>query len=453
MQRLSVADLHAPAKLREPYSWYAQARERGPFLDPVLGLWVITRYQDVIEVLADHQCFSSHAYRQSHRSPTIERAMRAYQPIFHFFGAQFIFRDGPDHLRLRRLIQPFFTPTFVRHLSPVIQEICQNLLSDLEHTGHSSADVVTQYASRLPLAITAHLLGLPQTLEDLARYESWSTTFAAVHARFGLPHNHLHLQEHLRSVKETLDPIFTAYRCHPRPGLISTLLEHEGTGPEHIRSHEIIPTIHLLVAGGHYNMTNAISNAILALVRQPDRMMLQRQLEEAPQQIVEESLRYDSPAHFIGRVATRDTLLGGARIRAGQGMLLGLAAANHDTTFFESPQRFWPPRSASHHLSFGSRLHFCVGASLARLEIATAVRCLFKRFPGLELAVPVEELHWTNIAMRGVQQLPICLYAKARNTDAFASVSIDAQTEPHTDALLLSTNQEPPLRKDEKHVA
>ncbi len=452
MQRLSVADLHAPTKLREPYSWYAQARERGPFLDPVLGLWVVTRYQDVLEVLADHQRFSSHAYRQAHRSPTIERAMRAYQPIFQFFGAQFIFRDGPDHLRLRRLIQPFFTPTFVRRLSPVIHEICQHLLDELEHTGHSSTDVVTQYASRLPLAITAHLLGLPQTREDLARYESWSTTFADVHARFGLPTNHAYLQEHLRSVKETLAPILAAYRSRPGPSIISTLLEREGTGPGHIRSHEIIPMIHLLVAGGHYNMTNAISNAILALVRQPDRKMLQRQLEEAPLQIVEESLRYDSPAHFIGRVATRDTLLAGAQIKAGQGMLLGLAAANHDTTSFECPHRFWPPRSASHHLSFGSRLHFCVGASLARLEIATAVRCLFKRFPDLELAVPVEELHWTNIAMRGVQQLPVCLYAKARNTDTLASVSIDTQTERHTDPLLSSTNQELPLRKDEKYV-
>lgn len=372
--------------------------------------WEIFRYDDVLQVLSEHETFSSHfrapaAPAQPASEGTQPPANEPEAPDSPLIST-ILALDPPRHDQLRGLVARDFTPRTLAQLAPRITQIANELLDHVTPTG--SMDVVTDFSYPLPVMVIAELLGLPP--DERPRFKAWSDAVLVgsfeerMQARRGAVHGVAAQAQ--KEMQAYFQDVLDHRRSQPREDLISKLLVARLDG-QPLTPNELLGFCELLLIAGNITTTNLIANAVICFDEHPEVIERLRAAPELLPGAIEEALRYRSPVHFLGRRTTAPVYLGGQEIQAGQTILTWIASANRDDAQFSEPDRFDIERAPNRHLSFGYGIHFCLGAHLARLEAKIALDAMLERLPGMR-RVPQAPLEMVNSAViYGVRHLPL----------------------------------------------
>jgi cytochrome P450 len=364
---MTLAD---PAVIANPYPLLARFREASPFAELDGALVVFARYDACSRILRDPRASSDR-----------ERSLLIPGEVAGRKGERrarsFLSLDPPDHTRLRRLVAKAFTPRVVATLTPRITDITHDLLSAVAK-GHE-IELVSDLAYPLPVRITSELLGVPAA--DHARFAGWSGKLAhSVQPSFGVidPVELAEAEQAGMEFAEYFTELIALRRSSPADDLLTKLIKAEDAG-DRLTVGELIATCVLLLVAGHETTVGLISNAMLALLRNPAQLAALVADPGLAASAVEETLRYDPPVQLTGRVARAGLAIDGLEPRDGAVMLLLLAATGRDPAVFAKPDVFDINRGAREHLAFAAGPHFCVGAPLARLEATIALQAIATR--------------------------------------------------------------------------
>lgn len=389
LDELPVYDPYDPGLRVDPYPSYRTLRERDPVHRSPLGFWAVTRYHDVAELLRDPRLSQG---GPDFDTPSEDDDSLANSPL--------IFLDPPDHTRLRGLVNRAFSARTVEGLRTSVLTLARRLLDEVD----DEFDLVAEVAAPLPVAVICDLVGVPE--EDREELERHMDGPAAVVDPSPPPEAVEQMVASILWFRDYFDALSEARRREPRDDLLSALVAVEAEG-ERLTRGELVHTAILLFAAGHETTVNLLGNGFLALARHPRE---ERRLRADPALVgpaVEEMLRWDSPVQVATpRIATERLEVAGTRIEAGDELRLLLGSANRDPHAFEDPERFDVGRSPNRHVAFGGGPHFCLGASLARLEAQVVVGEVLARFGALELAGAPQRRDDTVI-LRGLTSLPL----------------------------------------------
>ena len=376
----TLRDLNGERKrMREAQGQRARARSR---------LYVVSRHADVVAVLRSAERFSSRP--MGGPAPASEEA--AIAPT----AGSLIGVDPPEHRQHRGIVNRGFTPRRIAALEPHIRKIADELVSAFEHRGE--CELMDEFANPLPVSVIVELLGLDPARRD--DFKRWSSA-AIVGSTQGEGVRDFSL---MREFRGFMAAEVEKRRHEPGDDLIS-LLVNSGEGEGVLSTQQVVGFASLLLAAGSETTTNLIGNAMATLRAHPETL---ERVKAAPQlipQLVEESLRLDSPVQLVMRLATQDTEVGGERIPAGSMVMPLLASANRDESVYPDADRFDIDRDTTGHVAFGWGNHFCLGAALARLEARIALETLLERIPDYEVTAPVE-VHGSFL-IRGPSALPL----------------------------------------------
>jgi cytochrome P450 len=401
-----VWDPYDPAWVKDPYGVYAELRRTNPVHRNALGFWVFTRHADCLAILRDRRSSSDGrnvdetAFREVRVADLpLEQGPEAMLAEM----APFLFRDPPDHTRLRGLVQKAFTPRVVEGLRPRLEEICDGLLDEALERGE--VDLVADYAYPLPVQIIVEMLGVPA--EDHEQFRVWSHALArGLDPDFLLPPEAV--QQRLGAILSFVQyfaSLIEQRRQKPGDDLLTRLIQAEEQG-DVLTQAELLSTCILLLVAGHETTVNLISGGALTLIEHPEQLARVRDDPAVIRSAVEEMLRFVCPVQLTGRVALEDMEVGGARIAKGEFSMLLIGSANRDPDAFESPETFDVTRTDNNHLGFGFGIHHCLGAPLARLEAQIALPALLRRAPHLE-RITDDLSYKENIVLRGLESLPV----------------------------------------------
>jgi len=396
MTFIAPVNLASPDFKANPFPFYAHLRSEAPVYRTKLPdkrtVWLITRYDDVVEVLKDGR-FSKDkaAARQKFWLPSmLKPLMRNMLDL-----------DAPDHTRLRGLVHTVFTPRLIENLRERIQSLADESLDRLLARG--KADLVRDYAVGIPTTIIAEVLGVPP--KDRLKFRKWSNAGAAASAsRFGVLKAIPELAFFIRYIRS----LVKMRRAKPEDDLISALVRAEETG-DHLSEDELLAMIVLLLIAGHETTVNLIGNGVLALLENPSQRDKLNNNPALIKSAVEELLRHNGPLETATeRFSREDIKVAGVTIPRGDLVLAVLASANRDERQFDGADKLDITREPNPHVAFGLGMHYCLGAALARLEAQVAIATLLRRCPNLGLAVPSNALRWKRgLVLRGLEGLPI----------------------------------------------
>lgn len=381
--------------IQNPYPTYHKLRETDPVYFALLPDgqrgWMVTRYEDAEKVLKDQRFVKdlSKIYGSSMGQMSV-------------FTKNMLFSDPPDHKRLRGLAQKAFTPKMISGMRDRIQEITDELLTEME--SQDQLDMINDFAFPLPIIVICEILGVPS--EDRDKFRLWSNSLIEGTSS----DSEATVYQHMNEFVEYLGQWFATVREQPGDDLISSLILAEEEG-DRLSEQELYGVVTLLIIAGHETTVNLIGNTILSLLENPDQRKLLTQQPELINQAIEESLRFNGPVEFsTSRWAGEDFEFQGKELKKGELVIVSLNSANHDPDKFSESGLFDIQREKSQHLAFGKGIHMCLGAPLARLEGEIAITSLFNRFPKMKLAVKSNELEWRpGMVVRGVKQLPMML--------------------------------------------
>lgn len=371
-----------PSFKKNPYLQYGRLRASEPVhYSGALQAWVLTRYEDCVAVVHDHERFSSDSRNAG--GPIAEAIARQRQQSDLQSADTILSLDPPRHTVLRGLVNRAFTPRRVQELRPRIEEIARTLLDDAgDESDVREFDLMTALAQPLPVIVIAELLGISP--DDRLQFKEWSNVIAET---TNLVQSE-ELQERVRrttaELVEYFGRVMDAREAAPRDDLVTALVQAEEDG-RRLRREDVLAFCILLLVAGNETTTNLIGNGLAALLDHPEAIAVLREDPERIPAAVEEMLRYDSPVQGLVRFATRDTEVGGVRIGKGDIILAMVGAANRDPEAFERPDAFDLERGGGRHLSFGQGVHYCLGAPLARLEADVVFRALLDRTEHIEM--------------------------------------------------------------------
>lgn len=372
-------DLTHERNVQDPFPLFAWLRDNEPVAwSESLGGWVVTRYADVQEVFDRPDLFSSDRFRLQSPRPHGER--EPVQVVARVLRDWLVFRDPPDHTRLRALLQKSFTPRQLEKSRWGIQKTIDSLLDPVVPKGEM--DFIRDFAFPLPATVICILLGAPT--RDVPSIKLWSDRLAVYLG--GSIESEDTFAEAGAGLSELVDyfrGLTAERRRRPRDDLMSLMLaaEHEGG---RLSADEVVSNCVLLLFAGHETTTNLLGNGLHHLLRNPEQ---ERRLRGDPSRVrsgVEEMLRYDAPVPATAKVVRRDVEWKGAKLRRGERVLPFMSSANRDASVFDHPDVLDVARSPNRHLSFSFGIHFCLGAPLARLEAGLAFETLLRRLPELE---------------------------------------------------------------------
>ncbi|HVX19694.1 MAG TPA: cytochrome P450 [Acidimicrobiales bacterium] len=386
---------------RDPYPTYQRLLDAGRVHQSLFGGPVLVRHADCLAVLHHPQASSdetnSTMYRQGVESGLIspDEEMLERRP--------FLFRDPPDHTRLRRLVSKAFTPRRIEALRPRLIEIVDELLAPIEPG--ATIDVIEDLAYPLPVQVICELLGVPAS--DHPVFAEWSRYLArSLDPDFLLSPDQVDAQRAaIDNFHQYFIDLIAVRRNDLGDDLLSALIAAEEDG-DRLNETELHSTLVLLLVAGHETTVNLITNGVHALLRNPDQRALVAADDSLVPSLVEEVLRWDPPVQIDGRTMMADVDIDGLPLAAGETVLMLLAAANRDPEVFDDPSRFDVTRTDNPHVSFGHGIHHCLGAALARAEGQVALGALIRRFPEWELATDEVE-YKENLVLRGLAALPV----------------------------------------------
>lgn len=369
-------DPRDPGFFNDPYPAYSAIREAAPaFFWEDYGFWCFARHADVSALLRDRRFGRSAAEPVAGESKPHLEAFDALE------RHSMLELEPPEHTRLRNLVNRAFVSRRIEGLGPRIESLAHERIDAFGST--PSVDLVAEYANPIPVAMIADLIGVPRDMG--AKLAGWSHAMVAMY-QFGAG----------RAAEERAGEAALAFAHYVRgfarlrrgdlgEDLVSQLLIAESGGGK-LTEDELVATVVLLLNAGHEATVQAIGNGVKLILERgidPARAFAD---ESATTATVEELLRLDPPLHLFNRHALEDVEFASVRLRKGEKVGLLLGAANRDPERFPEPDAFRPERAPNPHVTFGGGIHFCVGAPLARLELAQALPILFNRLPGLRLA-------------------------------------------------------------------
>jgi cytochrome P450 len=381
--------------LADPYAVYARLREAGP-VHRVAGTdglpaWLVTRYEDVRQALADPRL----SLDKANAKPGGYRGL-ALPPAL---DANLLNMDPPDHTRVRRLVSQAFTPRRVALLREPVRRTADALLDAVAPLGRT--DLIATYAAPLPVAVICELLGVAEA--DRPDFRSWTDALVIPD-----PARPEQAKEAVGALLAFFARLLADKRAEPADDLLSAMIAVRDE-EDRLTEDELMSLAFLVLFAGYENTVHLIGNATLALLLNPSQLAALRADPARLGPAVEELARYDGPAPLaIRRFPTEDVTIGGVTVPAGETVLLSLAAAHRDPRRFPEPDRLDIGRDATGHLALGHGIHYCLGAPLARLETEIALAALLERLPGLELDVSADQLHWRpSMRTRGLLALPV----------------------------------------------
>lgn len=394
-------NLFSPDFRLSPHQAFADARDRGPiYYSLAVRAWWVTGFELVREVLRDPR-FSSDVRQFPKRADVIRKQIGddAFR-LESFENPSILNLDPPDHTRIRRLVTHAFTTKYIASLEPRIQVIVDRCLDSVANQG--SFDVMEALAKPLPAIVIAEMMGLPE--EDHARFQAWSEDLIASTGT-GDPEVVARGQASSRALIEYFAGIIESRRGNPGDDLIGQLIVAEESGDK-LNTRELYNTCLLLLVAGHETTTRLIGNGLYWLLKCPEQMARLRADRTLVPNAIEEMLRFEPPVMATQRFALEDMDFHGAKLKKGDALFIGLAAANRDEDAIEHPNEFDIAREKVNQVSFGYGIHLCIGANLARLEGRVAFERLLDRYPELSLA---EEPEWgSNPFFRGFDELQVC---------------------------------------------
>ncbi|MEX2971733.1 cytochrome P450 [Streptomyces sp. C184] len=366
--------------------------------DPDLGLWNVYGYPEAVEILGDFKSFSSNTTRLL---PTeVDESLND--------GVLFQM-DPPQHRKLRKLVSHAFSPKTVANLEPRINRLAHELLDKAAE--RDRLELVSDLAYPLPVIVIAELLGIPGSDRDL--FKAWVDRLFESTGQFSLV-NHDEdqeraLQTQLDVTKDMTDYLrghVTERRQEPREDLLTGLVQAEVDG-ERLTDQQIVTFANILLVAGHITTTMLLGNTVLCLDAHPEAFAEVRANRSALPGVIEESLRFFTPFTAAARATATEVEIAGVRVPADQMLMVWVAAANRDGRQFADPDVFDPSRDPNPHLGFGRGMHFCLGASLARVEARIALNVLLDRFPTLHTAPEEPPAFVVSPEMSGVHTLPL----------------------------------------------
>ncbi|GLZ33544.1 putative cytochrome P450 140 [Lentzea sp. NBRC 105346] len=397
----NYAKVFALSPNTDPFPLYEKVRAKGDMVWSRLGGFVTTRREICDSVLRDHR-FG--VLPPSDFTPLDTRMYRPDgQRLVNPVEESFLLLNPPDHTRLRKLVQPFFTPRALKERAPLIEKIVEDYLDPLPE----SFDVIGDFAVRVPIQVIVDLLGVPDADQDvLAR---WGSKIVATLDGIRTLKEMRELHEALGEFEAFLDDLIADRRRNPGTDVVSHLVQNEGLSRE-----DLVATTEMLLVAGFETTVNLIGNGVMAVMANPETREPLIEDPKYAELFVEEVLRLDPPVQYTVRFPNQVVEVGGKTVKPGQAVVLLLAAANRDPNVFENPLKFDPLRAnVREHLAFSAGIHYCIGAGLARMEAAAALHGLFRRFPDLRVAGPMKRR--PSRLIRGAIRLPVTGTAAGRS--------------------------------------
>jgi len=390
-----LIDLTSPEYLADPYPTYARLREqRTPvylnLAGPTGGMWLVTRYDDVAAVLREMQI-----------SKDMSRLVPAPTPTP--LDASMLFKDPPNHSRLRSLANQAFTPKRVKDLEVRIEEIANHLIDRVQANG--GMDLIADYAMPLPIIVIAEMLGVPP--DDRDTFRAWSNDLiTGTDMVRGTDERRQKQGAAILALMGYFSRLIAERRGDPREDIISAMIEAHDEGGR-MSEEELLGACILLLVAGHETTVNLFGNGLLSLLRNPDQLALLKEEPELLPSAVEEMLRFESPVQRgTFRVTLAPVEIGGTTLGPGEQVSAVLSAANRDPDQFPDADRFDITRAPNRHLAFGLGIHFCLGSALARTEARIGFARLLDRLPNLAFAS--DSVDWNqNTLIRGLHTLPL----------------------------------------------
>jgi len=389
-------DLTQPDFFRNPYPYYARMRKLGrpvwlPHQQDSLseGVLLFSRYDDATEIFRQTSAISKNI--RSVRPPGAGSA----------FDLHMLHRDGEDHLRLRRLVGDYFSPQAIQRLQPAMEEMADALLAALAHK--AEFDFIAEFAERMPLLMTARLIGVPP--EDMAHVRAWSLALGEGFDSL------LATPEVLAKQKQALSEFMAYIGRLTRSGsradesLLGFLIE--ASKREQLAPDELAAMVGFLLFAGHETTISLIGNGLWLLLSHPEQWHMLREAPALMAGAVEEILRFESPEQRTSFRLTKAPLeINGITVEAGKQIGVIIGSVNRDESIFRNPDVFDIRRTPNRHLAFGLGLHNCLGKTLARVEANVALTRVLDHFPGLRLRQG--EPRWRrNSFFRGLEELAV----------------------------------------------
>lgn len=383
----------------DPYRYLAALREHDPVHRISDGSYMLTKYDDCVQVYRDTAGWSSD--KKVDFKPKFKDS-----PLYEHHTTSLVFRDPPDHTRIRKLFQAAFTRKALSALEPRIHDLIDGYLNELEDRGEM--DIVSDLSFKLPIEVVCIMLGVPSS-DRLVIHEWALLILGALEPVL----NDEQFQAGCKAVddfKAYLRDLIEYRKANPAPehsGEILTALMNAEEDGDKLTELELLHQCIFLLNAGHETSTNMISHGVNEMVQRPDEVRRLRENPDLIETCIEEILRFQAPIQINNRRALKDTALSGVELPAGTMVHLMIAGANYDPVHFPDPTRFDIGRRPNRHLSFGLGIHICAGNSLARLEGKIVFAKLFDRFPNLHATGPTTLSN--RVRFREITSLPVAV--------------------------------------------
>ncbi len=386
-----------PGFIDDPYPFYAALREHAPHHPLASDTWLLTRYEDVAAVYR-------HAAASSDKQREFGPKFGIGTPLFEHHTTSLVFNDAPLHTRVRRLLMGALNQRAIARMEAGVAALVESLLDEMQAHG-TGADLIGDFAARIPVEVIGNLLDVPHA--ERAPLRDWSLAILSAlepaPSAVVLDRGHTAVREFLAALGSLVQRRRAA-PGDPQADVLTRLIEGE-VGGERLSTAELLHNCIFLLNAGHETTTNLIGNGVHALLTQ--REQYERLVAEPAllTTAVEELLRYESPLQLNNRVAAAPIELQGFVVPAGHFITLALGAANRDPAAFDAPDRLDIARKPNLHLAFGHGAHACAGMNVARLEARIALAALARRLPALAAdGAPERDM---RVRFRGFKRLPV----------------------------------------------
>ncbi|MFE2303812.1 cytochrome P450 [Streptomyces sp. NPDC059445] len=390
-----------PAFVADPYPAYEELRARGRvhYYEPT-NQWLVPHHADVSALLRDRRLGRTYQHRFTHEDFGRTAPPPEHEPFHVLNDHGMLDLEPPDHTRIRRLVSKAFTPRTVERLKPYVEGLAGELVDRLVEAG--GGDLLADVAEPLPVSVIAEMLGVPES--ERAPLRPWSADICGMYELNPSEETARRAVRASVEFTEYLRGLIEARRKEPGDDLISGLIAAHDEG-DRLTEQEMISTCVLLLNAGHEATVNATVTGWWTLFRHPEQLAGLRADHSLIPTAVEELMRYDTPLQLFERWVLDDVEIDGTTVPRGAEIAMLFGSANRDGAVFENPQTLDLTRAENPHISFSAGIHYCIGAPLARIELAASMGALLTKAPGLRLAG--EPVRKPGLVIRGLESLPV----------------------------------------------